>query len=323
MTTYFETKTFRTWTGAKRFLGSLDSRLWIFRGQSNSNWELASTFERSPEPNRYNELFLLREFKRSASHYIEPAEMPRNTLEWLALMQHSGIPTRLLDFTTSPYIAGYFAVRNSLPDESNIAIWCCSTLGLQLRAFHVLQQYRYDTGSVNRPLNRDPEFKEIFLEGLSSHPQGLSDASVFDYGLVYPVEPFRKNRRLSSQRGLFLMTGNVDKSFQENIRAMPVLAHPIEHEFVKVVISNAQKREMFLDLYSMGISAASLFPDLVGFAQSLVEQLRFSDGRPLLDGIGDSIQDTNPHRPSRMLESRERVDRGSYRGGINLERDDE
>ena len=47
--------------------------------------------------------------------------VPANRLEWLALMQHYGTPTRLLDFTRSPYVACYFALEElprTDPDKS-------------------------------------------------------------------------------------------------------------------------------------------------------------------------------------------------------------
>lgn len=57
------------------------------------------------------EEYLLSQFKNAAHHFAEASTMPANTLEWLALMQHYGAPTRLLDFTRSPYVACFFALE--------------------------------------------------------------------------------------------------------------------------------------------------------------------------------------------------------------------
>lgn len=46
--------------------------------------------------------------------------VPEDVIEWLALMQHFGAPTRLLDFTQSPYVATYFAVEDATEDS---VIW--------------------------------------------------------------------------------------------------------------------------------------------------------------------------------------------------------
>jgi hypothetical protein len=45
-----------------------------------------------------------------------------NYFEWLAIMQHYGSPTRLLDFTESIFIATYFAVVESDSDPAICAI---------------------------------------------------------------------------------------------------------------------------------------------------------------------------------------------------------
>jgi len=48
------------------------------------------------------------EFQRGARNYLNKDELPEYLIEWLALMQHHGAPTRLLDFSRSPFIAAFF-----------------------------------------------------------------------------------------------------------------------------------------------------------------------------------------------------------------------
>lgn len=84
---------------------------WLFRGHKDSKFKLEPSVERAAGGKAISwaalELMISEEFKSKARTYIKPAELPpsSDSLGWLALMQHYGIPTRLIDFTYSPYVA--------------------------------------------------------------------------------------------------------------------------------------------------------------------------------------------------------------------------
>src|SRR5947199_119509 len=90
---------------------------WIFRGQRDSTWHLQPSLERTigrfglglAQGSRL-EGGLLRRFQRHAQHYLPEVPDDRNFMEWLALMQHYGAPTRLLDWTHSFFVAAFFAL---------------------------------------------------------------------------------------------------------------------------------------------------------------------------------------------------------------------
>src|SRR5262249_22831199 len=117
----------------EEFLGLItDSpyRNWAFRGQRDASRPLYSTLSRyfltyriSQRMWEAQEERILRIFKRKAVHFLQHVPERDDELLWLALMQDHGAPTRLLDFTWSPYVAAFFALHNATTEA---AVWACN-----------------------------------------------------------------------------------------------------------------------------------------------------------------------------------------------------
>jgi len=111
------------------------SGLYLFRGCGNAGWTLISSFDRQfgflPSDKRMAIwASLLREFRERCTEHGVGREIVSDDKALLAFAQHHGLPTRLLDWSLSPYVAAFFAFRQALknPEASGqVALWVLHT----------------------------------------------------------------------------------------------------------------------------------------------------------------------------------------------------
>jgi hypothetical protein len=245
---------------------------WIFRGQSSDKWGLATSLERTVR--RFNragisistiEGGLLRQFQRRAHHYLPEIPPKAAWLEWLALMQHHGAPTRLMDWTYSFYVALFFALEEA---NGRCAIWALDLDWVDRRLEERLPADAWRQISTHdRNLENHKTFQQVF-----ARPAGDR------IPLVCAVNPFRLNQRLSIQQGVFLCAGDISKTFEQNLSAM-FPAGQAKRSLLKCVITLDRRamQDVIQRLICMNMTRTSLFPGLDGFARSQALALAFPD----------------------------------------------
>ena len=122
----YSTITLQNWKSFKDYITNFSDN-WAFRGQANALWHLNNAIERTDFIHFKTgiEANFVAEFQRGARNYLSKDETPEHLIEWLALMQHHGAPTRLLDFSKSPFIAAYFAFEFCVLMKGHyVAVWC-------------------------------------------------------------------------------------------------------------------------------------------------------------------------------------------------------
>jgi len=249
----YTVKELNSWQEFKTYIGDLSDN-WLFRGQSDSSWELQSSFERAEFSKIYNgiEPIFVLDFQRAAKNFLELKDIPENLIEWLAMMQHHGAPTRLIDFTKSPYIGAYFAFENIAKDINSIAVWAInseliSTKNSDINYF----DHSVEASRMNKPIEL-VRFEKMFSEN--------------NQRFIIPIEPFIMNKRYYLQQSVFISPANTDEPFMDQL---DFLEEDIQKAVVKIVLPASIKNEVLRDLQKLNINRASLFPDLDGYSQSL------------------------------------------------------
>lgn len=250
---------------------------WIFRGQSYKEPEkqhykepIMSSLEKAL--NSYKiplcnapkiERYMIRDFQRKYDG-IDSEMVSEDTFYCLSLMQHYGCPTRLLDWTYSPYIAAFFAVENISLEQ-----------GSERNAFVFCLKHLWINESARMNINNDKLFKRRFDE------KSLTDKSFKPLYMakrrkrfIVAENPFQLHRRLTIQRGLFVIQGDISLSMMDNISSMKDWMNPTNIIKFKLRIdSNRDLEKVYTDLRLMNITYESLFPGLDGFSKSLKQNL--------------------------------------------------
>ncbi len=194
-------------------------------------------------------------------------------LEWLALMQHQKAPTRLLDWTYSPWVALHFAVNRLNKDEIG-EVWALDAKWFSDKTspiFESCDEWQDGVGKWRDAIVKraDVSYMDEGAVEVNARVRQLIDSPKT---LVYNVNPFRLNERLTIQQGVFLMPGDISVSFMRNLQDN---IHGSElYERIHILhVEHADRNEMLRGLRRMNITNAVLFPGLDGFSESLWTRL--------------------------------------------------
>lgn len=246
------------------------SSSWIFRGQRNSNWNIESSLERFLKPIGFSDFarkledYFISEFRARAHHYISRDMLPKTKLGWLSLMQHHGVPTRLIDFTEAPFIALFFAFDGHEGIENDAAVWALNFSKIDTDSFDYLKRFgRLSEDYEWIKSNRDAAFDK-YVDG-NSHE------------LLWVTEPDLHNLRLENQKGTFLLSGKLDKA------VMDYLIEGSEAIGKKMIIPGQLRSDVFRLLNSMGIDNRRIYPGLDGLAKDLASKFYFEIGQKIIN----------------------------------------
>lgn len=222
--------------------------VFIYRGQNNKYFPLLPSLYRKTSY-AINEENIIQDFKLKAEAYFNQEMELFDNIDMIALMQHYGIPTRLLDFTESPLIALYFALEKVTSDMYNVApcVYC-----ININSFsHNKNGCIFSSKQV-----QSQDIKKIF-----KYTKGTC---VFT--------PKLKNKRLTAQKSIFVL-------FNENTPLELIIN---SEDIIKLEINRKDINKIKEELNNIGITPSVVYPDFTGLAEEIKKPHKFISNNELI-----------------------------------------
>ncbi|GAB3498163.1 FRG domain-containing protein [Spirosoma knui] len=222
-----------------------------FRGLPDVNFTLDTSLMRMGDECGNIEGHLLRNFKKYALNNVAERD---SFWYWLSVAQHHGLPTRLLDWTFSPYVALHFVTATLELYDRDGAIWCVDYKKVHRELPHSLTKLL------------DEEGADVFTVDMLSQLHSLREFDdLADDSFALFFEPPSIDERIINQYALFSVLSNPAVGMSRWLETRPDM-------FRRVVIDHRLKWEIRDKLDQANINERVLFPGLDGLSRWLRRQ---------------------------------------------------
>ena len=230
---------------------------YAFRGVSQSSGGLETSLSRLGGHFAAMERHLLRNFRKYASRSVVERDSVWN---WLALAKHHGLPTRLLDWSFSPYVALHFATHDVNQFDVDGMIWAVN--------------YKRVHAHLPQPLTAELEREgsDVFTVDMLAKVAGsLEKFDALDAtDFVAFFEPPSLDERIINQFALFSMMSNAKGRLRQWLEVHPDM-------YRRIVIPAGLKWEIRDKLDQANVTERVLFPGLDGLSSWLKRQYSARD----------------------------------------------
>lgn len=221
-------------------------RMW-FRGQSDYSWGLVPSVQRKDGMGKNYEQYISTNFMIHTMRLNPNAPQQYDRASWLTLMQHYGLPTRLLDWSESPLVALYFALSGDEDAKTDAAVWVLNPMKLNKKVGY---------GEYVPPISYDSLRGD--LEG------AFSDHDKDDYELqnrIIACHGVGCDLRMYVQQSDFTI-----HSTTERLDQILKLDESCDY-FYKICIPQKIRKKLLVQLDAMGFHESSIYPDMEHIAK--------------------------------------------------------
>ncbi len=235
----------------------------VYRGQRSKDYSLTTSLQRLGGNYYELEHHLLRNFRKYARDTAASPAAAASVWDWLALAQHHGLPTRLLDWTYSPYVALHFATDDLQAYDQDGIIW----------ALNYVKAAEYLPDALRRALRQEGSnvFTSELLAPVSDSLRNLESLQAAPFVLF--LEPPSLDARIVHQYALFSLMNSGQSVLHEWLAHHPEL-------YFRVVVPAALKWEVRDKLDQANITERVLLPGLEGLSRWLHRHYSPRDGGP-------------------------------------------
>ena len=252
-----------------------DDVLKWFRGAGNASHSLVPSLYRHPSCKDVAKLIeqeyeIIERFKQRSIPFVHRPTVFSDDWDYLFVMQHFGVPTRLLDWTESPFVALYFALTSAKVSfvggqpiyENDACVWVLRPGAWNNTSLSNVGPPEGVFSSKDSELNAFKPKKDSVLKGT---------VPVAMYGL-------HNSERIVAQRGAFVIFGNIMLGMEETFlepNSKNGTYFPQE-ALIKINIPKENIPELLNKLSFLGITDSSIFPDLEGLAKEIKRAYKFN-----------------------------------------------